>query len=106
MIGQSEITQQAAIAMIAVWILELIKRWSKIPWVSANTSKANRLVSVVMAVASGIGITFAWHGSFIDGGQLIITVPSAADLLHLAYNIVFAAGAQEAFYRSAVKPRG
>ena len=45
-------------AAITIWLLQQIKAFKAVPWVTAETAKINRIISIAMALLAGLGIHF------------------------------------------------
>lgn len=75
------ITQMTAGAGCA-YLLQLLQKWAKIPWITEHTHAINIAARAVMSGAAALGISSVW--SPVDGGghTLTITIPSAMVILH------------------------
>jgi hypothetical protein len=79
----SQLTGGAACA----YLLLLLQKWSKLPWITAHTTWINFLVRVVFSLATTLGIQAVWNANLsVPGGHvLMVTVPPAAAILHAAW---------------------
>lgn len=63
---------------VTVYVLELIKKWKALPWITSHTKYINRAASVLAAGAGAIGI----HSTFDHAsGTLIISGLSLATVI-------------------------
>jgi hypothetical protein len=67
------------------YILQLLQKWEKLPWVTAHTTVINHAIRAVMSGAAVLGISSAWSPSTGGGHVLTITIPSAIVILHGAW---------------------
>jgi cytochrome c biogenesis protein CcdA len=85
-------------AIIAVGTSEAIQ-WAKgsswFPWLTTETQKVNRIVSLTVAFLAGLGMSFHWDP---QAGTLVISGLAWSALAHGAQQWV----AQQAWYRLAV----
>jgi hypothetical protein len=62
---------QISAGAIAVFIIQLLKKWEAVPWISNLTPRVNRLVAIVGAFCSAIGVHVAYssvqHTLLISG---------------------------------------
>ena len=49
----------ATFAAVAVWIIQQIKASKSFPWITIETDRLNRWISIVAAFASGLGVDFS-----------------------------------------------
>lgn len=78
----SLLTSQIAAAAACSYLLNLLQKWSKTPWITEHTTLLNGMVRAVLAFAATVGIGWAWTSTGDNGHALTITIPSAMVLLH------------------------
>lgn len=78
----SMVATQFGGAAACAYILNLAQRWTKIPWITEHTTGINRVVRAVLALATTIGIGWAWSSGAAGSHVLSITIPSGVDLIH------------------------
>ena len=98
----SPVEQQVAIGAIVSGVIELFKRWSALPFISEHTRMLNRIISVVTAVLTSAGFSFALTGDANTGGVLTINFPAAIDFV---LRSVLSFMAQEGTYRGLLEQR-
>jgi hypothetical protein len=100
-------TNQVGISFIVVWMIEHLKQWTKIPWITQHTDQLNRTLAVVVAFLSSVGFSVSISGSIWTGGHVAMDFPSLEVLLKSLIQLVvmFATqtGVQEGFYRLVIK---
>jgi hypothetical protein len=99
----SVLLDQAGIAVAVVHGLELVKSWTKIPWLNEHSDQLNRMVSFAVALLTSIGISIAVSGDAHTGGVITITVPSAAAIFTTVIHALAQGGIQQTYYHLAVK---
>lgn len=78
------VTNQVAVAAIASYVLQVLKRTRWFPLLSnASSAAAQRWASAIVALGAAAGIHFAWDTT---GGVLTITGLTVANGLHLAWD--------------------
>lgn len=87
---------QATIAIAVVMGLQWAKRSSLIPFLNNLSDRANMFVSMSAAALAGMGLTIGFDGTLVEGGKLVITIPSLLDWLTHSGQQMFD---QELFYR-------
>lgn len=100
-ITESEFTHQIAYAATFSYLLQKLKIAKWFPWVRQNNALVNRIISISIALGTAAGFTWTYHGTFINGGTLIIGIPSWEQLhqfiIHFASSMTY----QEIVYRNA-----
>jgi len=95
---------QIGISAIVVWLLQLAKNSPWFPWVTANTTKLNRAIAVVLAFLTSVGFHFTMTGNLTSGGQVIIAFPSMLAIAQILLHTAGQGAIQEAIYQTTVKP--
>ena len=95
--------EQTVIAALASKIIQMLKASDRVPWIAENTKVANRLLSMLIAIATSAGFVVAWSGSIQAGGVLTIGVPSFQGLVEFFYHAGYSFIAQEATYRGLIE---
>src|SRR5579863_3547844 len=90
---------QTGIAFASVYAIQLLKKSNLFPWLRADTDTVNRVVSVVVAFATAVGIKFAINGTFATGETITIQVPSLAVILDTLVHFATQFGMQETIYQ-------
>ena len=98
----SLVGNQLGASIVAVHVIQWLKKSRFFPLLTIDTYRANRFVSVFLAGASAVGFQFAMVGSLIDGGTVTITIPPLQALMTAVFRFALSYGAQEAYYRAAV----
>jgi hypothetical protein len=81
------LSTQIGAAAVSAYAIQLLQRWSKAPWITEHTKGINVAARLVTSVVATLGVSWAW-GDISNGGHtLLITIPSAVDLLHAAWHI-------------------
>lgn len=78
----SLLTSQIAAAAACSYLLNLLQRWSKTPWISQHTDGINLMVRAALAFGATVGIGWAWSAGANEGHVLTISIPGAAALIH------------------------
>jgi len=68
-------------AAACAYLLNLLQKWSRTPWITEHTAVINKMVRAGLALATTVGISWAWSAAG-DAHVLMITIPSAAVLAH------------------------
>jgi hypothetical protein len=71
----SVLADQITAAGLNAWLIQRLKNWPQLTWVSENSTKINRLISVGLALATTVGIHWAWKGSISAGGIFTLNLP-------------------------------
>ena len=81
----SLLTSQIAAAAACSYILNLLQKSPKLPWVTAHTKGINAGIRIVLSGMATLGITYAWTPNLGGGHTLILTIPSAVVLVHAGW---------------------
>jgi protein-S-isoprenylcysteine O-methyltransferase Ste14 len=69
-----EVGTQVAVAAIISFVVGQLKKASWFPWLTAETSKLNRIVAIVLSGLASVGVHFQWsagtHSLLITGLSL------------------------------------
>ena len=95
---------QVAIAVVLVWLLQLVKRTAWFPWLNEHSDTANRIVSVVAAAIAAAGVTISIMGDLEGGGFFLIKWPPLAVMINGASHFILQIFMQEGIYRKFFKP--
>ena len=80
----SPLANMLTAAGVSAWTIKKLKEWNKVKWINDNTDKINRVVSVGFALATTVGLHFAFHDDVTGvhhGGILEVGLPSASEFL-------------------------
>ena len=100
------LTQHIAYGMATSYILEWAKHSPLLPFLRSETDKLNRLVSVIVAFLSTVGIQAAMQGhlSWQAGATITFQIPALSVLWGTVVHTVGQFGIQQATYRGLIKP--
>ena len=76
------LTSQFGAAAGSQYLLNLLQKWSKTPWINEHTTGINIAVRAALAFGATVGITWAWSPTISGGHMLSIAIPSVVDLGH------------------------
>lgn len=79
-------TQLTAGAACA-YLLQLLQKWSKTPWVTEHTDGINNAIRLGLALISSLGISWVWSGTENGGHTLTIAIPSTFAILQAAWHV-------------------
>lgn len=94
----TQITDSLAISAISVYLIQALKKWGRLSFISQDTDGLNRTISVLVALLSAASIQFA----FADG-VLTVSGLTAENAAKLIWGAVKMFCLQEVTYRAAVK---
>lgn len=95
------VSVQGGIAILTPYILEWLKRTPFVPFLNDINVWRVRLLSMVTAVTTSVGISFSYDASL---GQLIVTGLTFGAVLQLLFQAAVQFKVQETVYRAAIKP--
>lgn len=95
-------TSTFAASAVVVWLLQIIKKSQKVPWITKDTAKINRLVAVLLSGVAALGVTWVFVPSTNGAHTLTITIPSIAVIASSAWIWLKSFAIQEWIYRSSV----
>ena len=77
----SLLTSQIAAAAACSYILNLLQKSPKLPWITAHSAGINTAIRIVLSGMATLGITYAWAPSMGGGHTLTFTIPSGAAVI-------------------------
>lgn len=77
---------QVTAGAASAYIMQLLQRWKKIPWITEHSHGVVVLVRVIMSAAVTLGISWTWSPAANNGHVLAIAIPSLAGIVHGAWN--------------------
>lgn len=95
-------TSTFAASAVVVWVLQIIKKSEKIPWITKDSAKINRLVAVFLSGVAALGVTWVFAPAANGGHTLSISIPSAVTLVSSGWLWLKSFAIQEWIYRSSV----
>lgn len=96
------LSANGGLAVAGPFVIELMKRSARFPWLDAHSDTAARVWSVAFAVASTVGISYAYDQ---QAGVLTVTGVSPEGLAAFLLEAGARFGGQEAAYRWLIKDR-
>ena len=95
-------TSTFAASAVVVWVLQMVKKSEKVPWITKETAKINRIVAVLLSGVAALGVTWVFAPAANGGHTLSISIPSAVTLVSSAWLWLKSFAIQEWIYRSSV----
>jgi hypothetical protein len=89
---------QISAGAVAVFVIQKLKGWSALPWISHWTPVVNRIVAVISAFLTAVGVHFAY--SAVDH-TLMISGLTLTGILGMAWVWIKQFALQEYIYQSA-----
>lgn len=88
-------------AAIFAYVLQLLQRWEKLPWVTAHTAWVNIGLRALFSFAANVGIGWVWNGhlAWNTGASVTITIPGLAIVAHGLYHLMGQFGLQHGFLK-------
>lgn len=74
----SLLTSQIAAAAACSYIINLLQKSPKLPWITAHTAGINTVVRIILSGMATLGISYAWAPAAGGGHTLTFTLPSLA----------------------------
>lgn len=96
----NQLSAQVVISAVVVYLIQLAKKSARIPWISTETSKLNRLIAVLASLFSSVGIHFSFNAA---AGTLVITGLTLAGILGFAWHWLTAFVSQQLIFQTAVQ---
>jgi hypothetical protein len=97
----SLVSDQVSTAIIAAFLIQGLKKIAKLPWISYESGRANRVFSIIVAAATGSGISFVWNPQL---GQLVLTGITWAVAYHIIGHVIQQFALQHASYKVLIAP--
>lgn len=101
--GAEELLSQLTSSAMVIYALQMIKKSSWFPWLTAETKTLNRVVGFLGAGLTAVGIHFAFD---VQAGVFVISGLTAAGLLHGAWHWAQQYALQQLAYDAAVAQKG
>lgn len=54
---------QLTAAAVSAYLMRLIQKWAKLPWITEHTAGINAAFRAVVSLAATLGISFTWDGT-------------------------------------------
>ena len=93
----------AVIAWVVSQLIELLKKWTALPWMNQTTETVNRIVAAILAAATAVGITMHYDPA---AGTLVIAGLSLSAILTFVFQILFQWVMQKFWYKTIIKKNG
>ena len=97
---EQQVLSQIVVAWVVTQAVQWAKRASGLPWISAKTDTLNKIVGIVLAFFSSLGIIFTFDP---QAGTLLVTGLTLTTLLTGIWTWVQQVVLQQIIYRGAVK---
>lgn len=97
----NEFGSQVTLALAVSFVLQWLKKQTWFPWLSFETEKVNRLVSVFISIVAGFGVYFVFDHAT---GVLTISGLTLANLMHALSHAGEQFMLQHAAYRTVIAP--
>jgi len=94
---------QIVIAMLATVVIQKLKQISWFPFIHQGTPNTNKLISVLIATASGAGFALGFTGTLEAGSTLTVTIPPIQKFVEFLVDAGFSYGVQQGWYHGYVK---
>lgn len=98
----NQLSAQVVVSAVVVYLLQLAKKSQLIPWMTAETGTINRVVAVLAALCSSLGIHFSFNAA---AGTLVIAGLSLAAVGGFAWHWLTAFVSQQLIFQTAVQPK-
>lgn len=77
----SLLSTQIGAAAVCAYLVQLLQKWSKAPWITEHTAGINAAVRIVTSGFAALGVSWAW-GDISNGGHtLTFTIPAGTVIL-------------------------
>lgn len=101
----SVLGDQVTAGALTAWLIQKLKNSPRLTWISENSTKINRAISVTMALATTVGIHWVWKGSISTGGVFTLNLPP--NFPQVILSVLWRAGGsfviQELVYQNVIK---
>lgn len=98
----NQLSAQVVVSAVVVYLLQLAKKSQLVPWMTAETGTINRVVAVLAALCSSLGIHFSFNAA---AGTLLIAGLSIANVGGFAWHWLTAFVSQQLIFQTAVQPK-
>jgi hypothetical protein len=102
----TQLTDQAALAMLFTWALQGTKSIPWVTWVGDHAPNISRAFSALFAALVAAGFTWTFAGDIVAGGVLTVTVPSLAAIIDFSKTFALQYGGQHVIYKAAFGIKG
>ena len=90
------ISSQFSLSIIVVWLIDKLKDAKWFPWLNADSAGANRVVAIILAGITGLGI----HTMFdTSNGVLTISGLRMESLIHNGFSWIFSYATQQSIFK-------
>lgn len=90
---------QVLIAILWPFAQQFLKNWEQFPWLTKATKVENHVVSMVVALASTLGLHYGMSGTAAAGWTFTMVIPPVVALQHVAAQWL----TQHLVYQGAIK---
>lgn len=97
----AQLGDQVGTSMIVVWLVEMMKKASWLPWITKHGGAVNRVLSVMLGGLASVGIIWTFDP---EAGRLVIDGLTLANGAAVLWIIMKQVAFQEGIYRGLVKP--
>lgn len=93
---------QVTVGAIVVWIIERLKKWAALPWITQYTDRLNRALAVVGAILTATGITWSFAPAT---GTLTVTGLTLDNVIQVVWLALQQIVLQHALYHGVFKAK-
>jgi hypothetical protein len=95
------VATQVTVSGIVVAAIQWLKSSKLFPWITAETATLNRIIGVVAAVATSVGVHITWNHGNLPGSYMVgVTGLTLMGILTGAFDVLKSLVFQEIIYRS------
>jgi hypothetical protein len=98
----NQLSAQVVVSAVIVYVLQLAKKSPLVPWMTCETDTINRVVAVLAALCSSLGIHFSFNAA---AGTLVIAGLSLANIGGFAWHWLTAFVSQQLIFQGTVRPK-
>lgn len=98
----AELTTHLTSGAVAVYLIEMLKKWPAFSRLTPDTKTLNRLVSAVLAVVAAIGISWSYDAA---AGTLVISGLTWGTMLAMTWESIKQFALQQVLYSAVIEPR-
>jgi hypothetical protein len=100
----SVLADQVTAAGLSAWLIQRLKASRQIPFINEHSDWINRVLSLGFALATTLGMHFAWHSDVSHGGGvLLIGLPPMSEFLSGVWRTAGSFVMQQVAYRGFIK---